>query len=168
MAQARENGVSLRRCHAGGPHNPLHGIRSDRPGGKGLQARSPPEEELPCATCHTRTLFRTRQSGLARSPSRPARPLRPKPRPTDDGGAPERRRISRRGGGPSRADTAAGLLDELRAQIARFVILPSQEALDAITLWVAATHLQPAWQHAPRLAVVARRSGAASRGCWTC
>ena len=53
------------------------------------------------------------------------------------------------------------LLDELREQIARFVILPSQEALDAITLWGAATHLQPAWQHAPRLAVVgpAKRCG---------
>ncbi|MFZ3595911.1 DUF3631 domain-containing protein [Streptomyces sp. BH104] len=55
----------------------------------------------------------------------------------------------------------ADLLDELRAQIARFVILPSQEALHAVTLWVAATHLQPAWQHAPRLAVVgpAKRCG---------
>ncbi|WP_416485281.1 DUF3631 domain-containing protein [Streptomyces sp. CL12] len=53
------------------------------------------------------------------------------------------------------------LLDELRAQIAKFVILPAQEALDAVTLWVAATHLQPAWQHAPRLAVVgpAKRCG---------
>lgn len=53
------------------------------------------------------------------------------------------------------------LLDELRAQIAKFVILPTPEALDAVTLWVAATHLQPAWQHAPRLAVVgpAKRCG---------
>ncbi|MFC9232597.1 DUF3631 domain-containing protein [Streptomyces decoyicus] len=53
------------------------------------------------------------------------------------------------------------LLDELRAQISQFVIPPSPEALDAITLWVAATHLQPAWQHAPRLAVVgpAKRCG---------
>ncbi|MFD3572298.1 DUF3631 domain-containing protein [Streptomyces sp. NPDC058644] len=53
------------------------------------------------------------------------------------------------------------LLDELRTQIAQFVIPPSPEALDAITLWVAATHLQPAWQHAPRLAVVgpAKRCG---------
>ncbi|MFE7652572.1 DUF3631 domain-containing protein [Streptomyces bottropensis] len=53
------------------------------------------------------------------------------------------------------------LLDELRAHIAQFVILPSQQALDAVTLWVAATHLQPAWQHAPRLAVVgpAKRCG---------
>ncbi|GHJ34624.1 hypothetical protein Sm713_02330 [Streptomyces sp. TS71-3] len=55
----------------------------------------------------------------------------------------------------------SSLLDELRAQIAKFVILPSAEALDAVTLWVAATHLQPAWQHAPRLAVVgpAKRCG---------
>ncbi|MEW2438605.1 DUF3631 domain-containing protein [Streptomyces caniferus] len=61
------------------------------------------------------------------------------------------------------AEPTAGskLLDELRAQIAQFVIPPSPEALDAITLWVAATHLQPAWQHAPRLAVVgpAKRCG---------
>nr|WTB32258.1 DUF3631 domain-containing protein [Streptomyces sp. NBC_00830] len=55
----------------------------------------------------------------------------------------------------------SALLDELRSQIAKFVILPSAEALDAVTLWVAATHLQPAWQHAPRLAVVgpAKRCG---------
>ncbi|WP_433857512.1 DUF3631 domain-containing protein [Streptomyces kronopolitis] len=61
------------------------------------------------------------------------------------------------------AEPTAGskLLDELRAQVAQFVIPPSSEALDAITLWVAATHLQPAWQHAPRLAVVgpAKRCG---------
>ncbi|NEC44847.1 DUF3631 domain-containing protein [Streptomyces sp. SID8016] len=55
----------------------------------------------------------------------------------------------------------AALLDALHAQIAQFVIPPSAEALDAITLWVVATHLQPAWQHAPRLAVVgpAKRCG---------
>ena len=59
------------------------------------------------------------------------------------------------------ATHGSNLLDELRRQIAQFVIPPSQEALDAITLWVAATHLQPAWQHAPRLAVVgpAKRCG---------
>ncbi|NEA59556.1 DUF3631 domain-containing protein [Streptomyces sp. SID13666] len=48
----------------------------------------------------------------------------------------------------------AALLDELRTAITRYVVMPSQEALNATTLWVAATHLQPAWQHAPRLAVV--------------
>ncbi|QKW28275.1 DUF3631 domain-containing protein [Streptomyces seoulensis] len=53
------------------------------------------------------------------------------------------------------------LLDELRDRIARFVIPPSEEALDAVVLWVAATHLQSSWQHAPRLAVVgpAKRCG---------
>ncbi|MCL7381249.1 DUF3631 domain-containing protein [Streptomyces sp. 35G-GA-8] len=49
----------------------------------------------------------------------------------------------------------AQVLADLQAQITRYVILPSAEALTAVTLWVAATHLQPAWQHAPRLAVVA-------------
>ncbi|MFG2390941.1 DUF3631 domain-containing protein [Streptomyces lavendulae] len=59
------------------------------------------------------------------------------------------------------ATEGAALLAELRGQIARFVILPSERALDAVTLWVAATHLQPSWQHAPRLAVVgpAKRCG---------
>ncbi|MFD8969294.1 DUF3631 domain-containing protein [Streptomyces sp. NPDC059568] len=59
------------------------------------------------------------------------------------------------------AGNGAALLDQLRAAMARFVILPSEEALDAAVLWVAATHLQPSWQHAPRLAVVgpAKRCG---------
>ncbi|WP_435838817.1 DUF3631 domain-containing protein [Streptomyces abikoensis] len=47
------------------------------------------------------------------------------------------------------------LLNELRAALARYVVLPSPEALDAVTLWIAATHLQTVIQHAPRLAVVA-------------
>jgi len=55
----------------------------------------------------------------------------------------------------------AGLLTELRSALTRYVILPSREAEVATTLWIAATHLQPAWQHAPRLAVVgpAKRCG---------
>ncbi|MGW3042460.1 DUF3631 domain-containing protein [Kitasatospora sp. NPDC001159] len=59
------------------------------------------------------------------------------------------------------ATEGADLLARLRAQIAKFVILPSEQALDAATLWVAATHLQSSWQHAPRLAVVgpAKRCG---------
>ncbi|GAB2773457.1 DUF3631 domain-containing protein [Streptomyces daliensis] len=48
----------------------------------------------------------------------------------------------------------AALLEELRTAIRRFVVLPSDEALTAAALWVAATHIQPALQHAPRLAVV--------------
>ncbi|MFI9269398.1 DUF3631 domain-containing protein [Kitasatospora sp. NPDC052896] len=53
------------------------------------------------------------------------------------------------------------LLDELQSAFARFVVLPSPHALAAVTLWVTASHLQPAWQHAPRLAVVgpAKRCG---------
>ncbi|MFI6152159.1 DUF3631 domain-containing protein [Kitasatospora sp. NPDC051170] len=59
------------------------------------------------------------------------------------------------------ATEGAELLAQLKALIAKFVIPPSEEALVATTLWVAATHLQPAWQHAPRLAVVgpAKRCG---------
>jgi hypothetical protein len=48
----------------------------------------------------------------------------------------------------------AGLLGELHTALCRYVVLPSAEAADAVTLWVAATHAQPAWEHAPRLAVV--------------
>jgi Protein of unknown function (DUF3631) len=48
----------------------------------------------------------------------------------------------------------AALLGELHAALCRYVVLPSAEAADAVTLWVAATHAQPAWEHAPRLAVV--------------
>jgi hypothetical protein len=49
---------------------------------------------------------------------------------------------------------AARLLGELRAAFSRYVVLPSPQAADAVTLWTAATHAQPAWEHAPRLAVV--------------
>ncbi len=53
------------------------------------------------------------------------------------------------------------VLDQLRAAIRRYVVMPSDEALTATTLWAAATHLQTVWQHAPRLAVVgpAKRCG---------
>ncbi|MEJ8643286.1 DUF3631 domain-containing protein [Streptomyces sp. NBC_00239] len=55
---------------------------------------------------------------------------------------------------PDEAPIGEQLLDELRATIRRYVVMPSEEALTAATLWAAATHLQTAWQHAPRLAVV--------------
>jgi hypothetical protein len=48
----------------------------------------------------------------------------------------------------------AGLLGELRAAFSRYVVFPNPQAADAVTLWTAATHAQPAWEHAPRLAVV--------------
>ncbi|MEV4888765.1 DUF3631 domain-containing protein [Nonomuraea sp. NPDC055795] len=47
----------------------------------------------------------------------------------------------------------ADLLDRLRAALTRYVILPSAETADAVTLWIAATHAQPAWAHAPRLVI---------------
>lgn len=54
-------------------------------------------------------------------------------------------------GGTSGAD----VLDELRRALARYVVLPTDETADAVTLWIAATHAQPAWEHAPRLVITA-------------
>ncbi|MER5368517.1 DUF3631 domain-containing protein [Streptomyces sp. NPDC002722] len=61
------------------------------------------------------------------------------------------------GGGAAGEDTA--LLDDLRTAIGQYVVLPSDEALTAVTLWVAASHIQPGLQHAPRLAVVGPTKG---------
>jgi hypothetical protein len=40
-------------------------------------------------------------------------------------------------------------------------VLPSPHATDAVVLWIAATHAQPEWAHAPRLVIRApeRRCG---------
>ncbi|GAA5045613.1 hypothetical protein HNP84_002589 [Thermocatellispora tengchongensis] len=51
------------------------------------------------------------------------------------------------------APDGAGLLDQLRAALVRYVILPTPQAADAVVLWIAATHAQPAWAHAPRLVI---------------
>lgn len=45
----------------------------------------------------------------------------------------------------------AALLDELRASLRRYVILPTPEAYNAMVLWIAATHAVRAWEHATRL-----------------
>jgi hypothetical protein len=50
------------------------------------------------------------------------------------------------------ADGAA-LLAELAAALTRYVILPGPDATVAVALWIAATHAQAAWQHAPRLVI---------------
>jgi hypothetical protein len=55
---------------------------------------------------------------------------------------------------PPSPPEGAALLGELHAALCRYVVLPSGEAADAVTLWIAASHAQPAWEHAPRLAVV--------------
>ncbi|EXG79172.1 DUF3631 domain-containing protein [Cryptosporangium arvum] len=49
--------------------------------------------------------------------------------------------------------TGAQLLDAIREALTRYVVLPSTEATDAVVLWIAATHAQPAWAHAPRLVI---------------
>jgi len=43
------------------------------------------------------------------------------------------------------------LLAELHGAYGKYVVFPSPAAHDATTLWSAATHGQPAWEHAPRL-----------------
>ncbi|WP_433228899.1 DUF3631 domain-containing protein [Micromonospora sp. CA-248260] len=47
----------------------------------------------------------------------------------------------------------AAILDQLHACLTKYVILPSPEAVDAVSLWIAATHAQAAWAHAPRLVI---------------
>lgn len=47
----------------------------------------------------------------------------------------------------------AELLDALVAALTRYVVLPTPPAADAVALWIAATHVQPAWAHAPRLVI---------------
>jgi hypothetical protein len=59
------------------------------------------------------------------------------------------------------ARSGAELLDALHAALSRYVVFPSEQAAHAATLWIAATHAQPAWEHAPRLAAISavKRSG---------
>ncbi|MER6826570.1 DUF3631 domain-containing protein [Streptosporangium sp. NPDC000563] len=51
------------------------------------------------------------------------------------------------------AGHGAMLLDALLAALTRYVILPTPQAADAVVLWIAASHAQPAWAHAPRLVI---------------
>ncbi|MCO1582036.1 DUF3631 domain-containing protein, partial [Crossiella sp. SN42] len=51
------------------------------------------------------------------------------------------------------AINGADLLNELHAALTRYVILPTPQAVDAVVLWIAATHAQPAWAHAARLVI---------------
>lgn len=47
----------------------------------------------------------------------------------------------------------ARLLDELHGEFVRYVVFPTPEAADAVTLYTAATHAQSAWEHASRLVI---------------
>lgn len=49
--------------------------------------------------------------------------------------------------------TATALLDDVRDALTRFIAWPDEHAADAVTLWIAATHAQPAWHHATRLVI---------------
>ncbi len=49
--------------------------------------------------------------------------------------------------------TGEEVLDQVHAAFARYVVFTSPEAADAVTLYVAATHAQTAWQHATRMVV---------------
>ncbi|GGM79857.1 hypothetical protein GCM10012275_58080 [Longimycelium tulufanense] len=51
------------------------------------------------------------------------------------------------------ATEGAVLLDAVHAALTRYVAMPSPHATDAVVLWIAATHAQPAWAHAPRLVI---------------
>jgi len=48
-----------------------------------------------------------------------------------------------------------GILDQVRDAVRRYCILPNDESYDAVTLWLAATHAQPAWETATRLVITA-------------
>ena len=54
---------------------------------------------------------------------------------------------------PHRIIEGTAILDRLYGVLTRYVVLPSGEAIDAVVLWIAATHAQPAWAHAPRLVI---------------
>jgi uncharacterized protein DUF3631 len=51
------------------------------------------------------------------------------------------------------APVGAALLDRVHAALRRYVVLPSPAAAVGVTLWIAASHAQPAWAHAPRLVI---------------
>jgi hypothetical protein len=54
---------------------------------------------------------------------------------------------------PVATPDGAEVLDDVRAALAKYVILPSEEVYTAVTLWVAATHAVGCFEHATRLAV---------------
>jgi hypothetical protein len=51
------------------------------------------------------------------------------------------------------APGGAELLDEVRAAVTRYVVLPSDHAVVGVVLWVVATHALSAFEHATRLAI---------------
>lgn len=54
---------------------------------------------------------------------------------------------------PLVAADGAALLVQVARSLDKYVVTPSAWARDAISLWIAATHAQKAWNHAPRLVI---------------
>ena len=50
-------------------------------------------------------------------------------------------------------EDGAPLLAEVEATLRRYIVFPSDHAAVVATLWVTATHAQPAWEHATRLVI---------------
>ena len=55
--------------------------------------------------------------------------------------------------GQADIEPGAALLDDVHRTLTKYVVLPSPEAVDAVVLWIAATHGLAAFEHATRLAV---------------
>lgn len=66
---------------------------------------------------------------------------------TFDGGTP------RTNGNAAAPVVGADVLDEVQSALTNYVAFPSLEAADAVTLFIAATHAQTAWEHATRLVI---------------
>lgn len=54
---------------------------------------------------------------------------------------------------PLSSTLGAALLEEIHGACTRYVVFPTPEAADAVTLYIAATHCQTAWEHATRLVI---------------
>lgn len=85
----------------------------------------------------------------------PHAPASDRPAPSPNGQAPRPAAPPR----PFVPGAGAKVLDEVEALIRRYVILPNEEAYVAVTLWAAATHGMPAWEHATRLVVISAVKG---------
>ncbi|GAB4084085.1 DUF3631 domain-containing protein [Myceligenerans cantabricum] len=54
---------------------------------------------------------------------------------------------------PEPPTDGASVLDQVRAALTRYVILPDTHATTGVVLWIAATHAMPAWTFATRLVI---------------
>jgi hypothetical protein len=63
--------------------------------------------------------------------------------------------------GQESTGSLAAVLDQVHAACTRFVVYPSLEHADAVTLYIAATHAQDVWEHATRILLTSpvRRCG---------